>query len=315
MGMGGFLDNGLNINTGTSADAMIPALLANKGTDSNQMFMFLLIILLANGGLFNNRNGAQEIGFSNAQSIDNLKTYLSASNAEIISALDRGISNINGVTTAGFAESSKNLYEQTANLTNQNNTIKADTTAGFVRTENGIQALSSLVSREFCNQTKAFADLSLQNCHNQNALLSAMNCNTQSINNNINNSLNALTGQNSSMYNYMVGMNCNINDKFKDLSCQISNSTNAIIQSQKDIASAQAAAEAARREADALRREDALLLRINNLESECHHHHRRESENANININNQISVLTNTMNALINRLATGNGNGNGQGNN
>jgi len=310
MGIGGFSEKDINITNGGGMDSWLPAMLFNNknGGDlgGNNCLLYLLIFLFLGDGRLGLGRGAgaatvaTDIGLSNASLIDTVKTAIATSTGVVTSAIEK--------STASVLSSIDNRFaEQTANLTAQNTATREKIAEGFVRSENGIQILNSLTQLGFANLNKSFSDLSLTNCQNQNQLLNAINCATQGIKDSQNAGFSALAGQNAQLFNAITATNCNIDSKFERISCEISNSTRDIIQSQRDIASA-----AAERDANRLIAEQAA--RIAKLESCNEHHARREYEGNNVNINNQISVLSNNINNLISALSgsrpgnSGNGN-------
>ena len=303
MGLGGFSEKDININTGGSAD-WLPAMMMNASKSGdlggNNIMWLVLIILLGGGcgrlGFGANATAGQELGLFNATNIDNVKTAIAGSTGTIINAIDKGIASVTATVTAGFVE-------QTANLTNQINNTRNELASGFVRTENGLQLLNSLTQSGFREQERSFAALSLQNCKDNGTLLNAISCSTQSLKDNMNNGFNAITAQNMSTMNFLTKIECQMTSQHKDLSCQIANSTRDIIQNAKDIASAQAAADAHRKAA-----EDAA--RITKLEFELSVASRREYENNNANISSQMSAMVAAINSMANKMG-GSGTGTG----
>lgn len=314
MGIGGFSEKDININTGGgSMESWLPAMLMNSSKNGgdfggNGMFGFLFLFLLLQGDCFGRNRGsnssdsnfATDLGLSNANLLDTLKTAVTASTGIVVNAIDKSISTIVSSLDNRFAE-------QTANLTSQISLCNSQTTEGFVRVENGIQLLNSINQVGFNGINKTLADLSLANCHNQNQLLNSINCSTQTIKDSQSAGFSALSGQNAQLFNAITQINCNIDSKFQGLSCEISNSTRDIIQSQRDIAAAQAATDASRLIAE-------QAARIAKLEQCNDQHSRREFDGNNININNQIAVLSNNVNNLISVLRGASNPGNGNGN-
>lgn len=242
--------------------------------------------------------GATELGLFNASAIDNVKTAVSNATGVIVNSNDKNTSSLASAIAEGFANNNLSRAEQTANLTNQFTNTNTLVGAGISRIENGLQAQTSAISIGFSNQQKNFSDLALQNCQDQNATLNAINCSTNSINSNISNLGQALTGQNAQLFNAIKDLGCSVNTQFVQTNCNIDKSRDMIL---ARIDKAECDAAIAARDA-----------RIRELESK----EEARSKNdiiANINVNNnnlqqQVTMLANMVNNLSMRGSGNSGN-------